>query len=67
MINLRILSTGVGSTLNTMIVEDGQLHYYQITKSAVHDESNNIIGIAGVVMDVTATRVKIMNQDRLPQ
>lgn len=56
--DLRILATGVGSILNSVIMEDGQPHHYQITKSAVHDESNNIIGIAGVVMDVTAIRVK---------
>lgn len=44
--------------MDTMIMEDGHPHYYQITKSAARDESNNIIGIVGVVMDVTATRVQ---------
>ena len=44
--------------------KDGQPHYYQITKSAAHDESDNIIGIVGVVMDVTVTKVQFSEENR---
>ncbi len=46
-----------------MIMEEGKEHYYQITKSAVRDEEAKIIGIVGVVMDVTATRIKFSQEN----
>ena len=60
--DLRVLATGKGSVLNSMVIEDGKKHYYQITKSAVFDDNNQIIGIAGVVMDVTATKINLKDK-----
>ena len=57
--DLKILATGEGSVLNSMVLEEGKEHYYQITKSAVYDEENKIMGIVGVVMDITATRLRL--------
>lgn len=59
--DLRILATGEGSILISKIPIDNDVRYYQITKSAVHDEENRIIGISGVVMDVTATKIANFN------
>lgn len=59
--DLRILATGEGSILISEIPDNGEIRYYQITKSAVRDEENHIIGISGVVMDVTATKIANLN------
>lgn len=53
--DLQILATGKGSILTKAIPINGSLKYYQIVKSAVRDEEGKIIGIAGMVTDITAT------------
>lgn len=54
--DLRILETGEGSILTEEIpIKDG-LKYYQITKTPVRDEEGEIIGIAGIVMEVSAAK-----------
>ena len=56
--DLRILASGKGSILiNAIPVDDENVKYYQITKSAVRNEQGEIIGIAGIVTDVTATKI----------
>lgn len=55
--DLKILATGKGSILTSTMPNDGDIRYYQITKSAVRDEGGNIIGIAGIVTDITATKL----------
>lgn len=55
--DLRILATGKGSILLSELVIDGTQKYYQITKSAVRSEEGTIIGIAGIVTDITATKI----------
>ena len=42
--------------------EDGRTLYYEIKKSAVRDEKNHIIGITGIVADVTK-RVLLEKKD----
>ncbi len=59
--DLRILQTGMGSILINAIPDEDRIRYYQITKSAVRDEKNNIIGIVGTVIDVTATKLSFEN------
>ncbi len=55
--DLRILQTGKGSVLMNAISGEDGIRHYQITKSALRDEKNNIIGIVGSVMDITAAKL----------
>lgn len=49
-----ILATGEGSQyINEFPMEDGESLYFEIKKSAVRDENGNIIGIVGIVDNVT--------------
>ena len=50
----KILATGEGSEyISEFPIEDGKTLYFEIKKSAVRDDNNHIIGIAGIVADVT--------------
>lgn len=50
----KILATGEGSEyISEFSTGDGKTLYYEIKKSAVRDERNCIIGITGIVADVT--------------
>ena len=50
----KILATGEGSQyINEFPMEDGESLYFEIKKSAVRDENGNIIGIVGIVENVT--------------
>lgn len=59
--DLRILKTGMGSVLIKEIPGEDGIRHYQIIKSAVRDEENNIIGIVGTVTDITATKMDFDN------
>ena len=59
--DLKILKTGMGSVLIKDIPGEDGIRYYQIIKSAVRDEKNNIIGIVGTVIDITATKMDFDN------
>lgn len=52
--DLKILATGNGSVSLSEFHVDGVTRYCQITKSAVRSEDGSIIGIAGIVTDITA-------------
>ena len=60
--DLRILKTGKGSIQHSTMMENGEPHFYQITKSAVYNEDGTIAGIAGIVMDITSTRIDFMEK-----
>ena len=50
----KILATGEGSQyINEFPMEDGESLYFEIKKNAVRDENGNIIGIVGIVDNVT--------------
>ena len=50
----KILTTGEGSQyINEFPLEDGESLYFEIKKNAVWDENGNIIGIVGIVDNVT--------------
>ena len=50
----KILATGEGSQyINEFPMEDGESLYFEIKKSAVRDENGSIIGIVGIVDNVT--------------
>lgn len=50
----KILAGGEGSEyISEFSSEDGETLYYEIKKSAVRDKDNQIIGIVGIVADVT--------------
>ena len=50
----KILTTGEGSEyISEFPLENGENLYYEIKKSAVRDKDNQIIGIVGIVADVT--------------
>lgn len=50
----KIIATGEGSEyINEFHSEDGKSLYYEIKKSAVRDKENRIIGIVGIVSNVT--------------
>ncbi len=50
----KILATGEGIRyINEFPMEDGESLYFEIKKSAVRDENGNIIGIVGIVDNVT--------------
>ena len=50
----KILATGEGSQyINEFPMEDGESLYFEIKKSAVRDKNGNIIGIVGIVDNVT--------------
>ena len=50
----KILATGEGSQyINEFPLEDGESLYFEIKKNAVWDENGNIIGIVGIVDNVT--------------
>lgn len=50
----KILATGEGSEyISEFPLENGENLYYEIKKSAVRDKDNQIIGIVGIVADVT--------------
>lgn len=50
----KILATGEGSEyINEFPSEDGESLYFEIKKSAVRDKDNQIIGIVGIVANVT--------------
>ena len=50
----KILATGEDSQyINEFPMEDGESLYFEIKKSAVRDENGNIIGIVGIVDNVT--------------
>ena len=50
----KILATGEGSQyVNEFPMENGESLYFEIKKSAVRDENGNIIGIVGIVDNVT--------------
>lgn len=50
----KILATGEGSEyISKFVTEDGRNLYFEIKKSAVRDENDQIIGITGIVADVT--------------
>ena len=50
----KIIATGEGSEyINEFLSEDGKSLYYEIKKSAVRDKENRIIGIVGIVSNVT--------------
>ena len=50
----KILETGEGSQyINEFPMEDGESLYFEIKKNAVRDENGNIIGIVGIVDNVT--------------
>lgn len=50
----KILATGEGSQyISEFPMEDGESLYFEIKKSAVRDENGNIIGIVGIVDNVT--------------
>ena len=52
--NKKILTTGEGSQyINEFPLEDGESLYFEIKKNAVWDENGNIIGIVGIVDNVT--------------
>ena len=52
--NKKILVTGEGSQyINEFPLEDGESLYFEIKKNAVWDENGNIIGIVGIVDNVT--------------
>ncbi|MGN1349840.1 MAG: diguanylate cyclase [Anaerovoracaceae bacterium] len=54
--DLRILATGEGSILMTEMIIDGEKRYYQINKAAARNEEGSIIGVVGIVTDVTSVR-----------
>ena len=50
----KILATGEGSQyINEFPMEDGESLYFEIKKNAVRNENGNIIGIVGIVDNVT--------------
>lgn len=50
----KILATGEGSEyVSEIAAENGEALYYEIKKCAVRDKHNHIIGIAGIVNEVT--------------
>lgn len=50
----KILATGEGSQyINEFLMEDGESLYFEIKKNAVRNENGNIIGIVGIVDNVT--------------
>ena len=50
----KILATGEGSQyINEFLMEDGKSLYFEIKKNAVRNENGNIIGIVGIVDNVT--------------
>lgn len=50
----KILATGEGNQyINEFPMEDGESLYFEIKKSAVRDENGSIIGIVGIVDNVT--------------
>ncbi len=50
----KILATGEGSQyVNAIPTAEGELSYFEIKKNAVRDKQGNIIGIVGIVSDVT--------------
>lgn len=50
----KILATGEGSQyVNAIPTAEGELSYFEIKKNAVRDSQGNIIGIVGIVSDVT--------------
>ena len=50
----KILATGGGSQyINEFLMEDGKSLYFEIKKNAVRNENGNIIGIVGIVDNVT--------------
>ena len=51
--DLRILKTGRGSTFISEFPMEDKTYYYEIKKDAVRDDKGGIIGIVGVVNDVT--------------
>ena len=51
--DLRILKTGRGSTFISEFPMEDKTYYYEIKKDAVRDDKGAIIGIVGVVNDVT--------------
>lgn len=58
----KILATGIGSEyINEFPLDNGESLYFEIKKSAVKDDDNSIIGIVGIVSDVTE-RVRMEKQ-----
>lgn len=58
----KILATGIGSEyINEFPLDNGESLYFEIKKSAVKDDDNSIIGIVGIVSDVTQ-RVRMEKQ-----
>ena len=58
----KILATGIGSEyINEFPLDNGESLYFEIKKSAVRDDDNSIIGIVGIVSDVTE-RVRMGKQ-----
>lgn len=58
----KILATGIGSEyINEFPLDTGESLYFEIKKSAVRDDDNSIIGIVGIVSDVT-NRVRMEKQ-----
>ncbi len=54
----RILETGKGCSYISEITQDGISEYLEIIKRPVRDDSGDIIGIVGIINDVTA-RIKM--------
>lgn len=53
----RVLTTGKGSFYISKVETDDGVMYFHTSKSAVIDENGKIVGIAGIVTDVTSTKV----------
>lgn len=49
----RIIETGVGSNYTIKSMVDGHVQYLDITKEPVKDKDGNVIGIVGLINDVT--------------
>ena len=55
----KILATGEGSQyISEFPMENGESLYFEIKKSAVRDENGNIIGIVGIVDNVSSANIK---------
>jgi len=52
----RIISTQKGTTYEIHFTEDGKEEYLQLIKNPVFDANNNMIGIVGLINNITATK-----------
>lgn len=62
--DMEIIKTGIGKTYIIECNDNDGIEYLEITKRPVHDEDGNVIGIVGMINDVTE---KVLQEQALEQ